>query len=232
MAQVRFGGGVAEMRGSTAGTTYTRTKAGSIARQRVKPAQPNTSYQIDQRSIITELSQAWSQTLTQSQRDAWTEFGVSFPSTNKLGEAVILSGVQAFQRIGARMLAAGEAFLSDAPANQDVSELQTITGTYDVGAGAFQLAWTSTGTLTDDLLIVEVTPGISSGISNYSNRLRPIVYTAVDPTSPTNLEAGFIARFGSLPLVGQKIGVRAHFLRTTNGARSSDLGTSGIVVST
>lgn len=232
MALTRFGGGVAELRGSTGGNTFTRGKAGAVQRSRVKPAQPQSSFQLDQRSILTELSVAWGQTLTQVQRDGWAIFGQNFPSVNKLGDVISLSGIQAFQGVGARLMASGTAYLAVAPANQDVSELQTVTLTLDIGAGSFQLAWTAVGTLDDDKLVVLMTPGISPGITNYASLLRPVLYTAIDPASPTNLEAAFIARFGALPQVGQKIGMRGHFLRSTNGAISSDLSAAGLVVST
>jgi hypothetical protein len=232
MAVTEFGGGVAQLRGSIGGTTFTRTKTGAITRNRVKPTNPQTVYQTDQRSIITELSQAWGQTLTEAQREGWSTFGVNFPSTNKIGQAMNLSGVQAFQRIGARLMAAGEDYLAAAPANQDVVELQTITLTADIGAGAFEVAFTETGTLTTAKLVVEMTPGISPGISAYQNRLRQILVTAADPTSPIDLETAFAARFGALPLVGQKVAVRCHFIETTTGAVSSPLSATAIVVST
>jgi len=232
MAITSFGGGVSDMRGSVGGSTFTRTRAGAITRQRVKPTNPQSQYQMDQRSIITELAQAWGQTLTQAQRDGWSTFGDNFPSVNKLGQQVLLTGNQAFSRVGGRMLAAGQSYLSTAPADQDVAELQSVTATLDIGAGNFELAFTSVGNLGNDLLVIEMTPGISPGISNYTNRLRPVVYTAAAPTSPIDLESGFVARYGALPQAGQKVGIRAHFLRVLNGAVSSPLGTSGIVVST
>jgi len=232
MAVTLFGGGVSDMRGSIGGTTFTRTKAGSISRQRVKPTNPQTTFQTDQRSILTELSQAWGQVLTQAQRDAWAVFGVNFPSTNKLGQAVILSGIQAFSRIGARLVSVGESYLANAPADQNVSELQTLTLTADIGAGDFAAGFTFVGDDSDDRLVLRLTPGLSPGLSNIANRLRQVGALVVASVSPEDIEALYVARFGALPQVGQKVVMRGHYLRVANGAVSSELQAYAIVVST
>lgn len=232
MANVIFGGGVADMRGSTGGTTYSRGKGGSVQRARVKPTNPQSTFQMDQRSIMTELSQAWSQTLTQEQRDGWSAFGVSFPSTNKLGQAIQLSGIQAFSKIGARLVAAGSPYLADAPADQNVGELQTLTLSGDIGAGDFELGFTSVGTISGDRLVIRMTPSISPGISNVGNKLRFVAATAVNPSSPVDLTSLFASRFGGPPLVGKKLVCRASFLRVANGAASSELEAYAIVSET
>lgn len=232
MAVVQFGGGVAGMRGSSGGSTYTRTKAGAIQRARVKGTQPNTIFQSDQKSIISELSTAWGQTLTQAERDGWRDFGVAFPSVNKIGETVLLSGNQAFMRAGAALVAAGESYLSAAPANQDVAELQSLALTADIGAGNFEVAFTNTGDKSADLFIGTMTAGLSPGISNIGSKLRRTITSAADPSSPVDLSAAYALRFGGLPLVGQKVVIRGYFLRPANGATSSYLESSAIVVST
>lgn len=231
MALTSFGNGVTDMRGSISGNTYTRTKAGAMTRARVKPTNPQSEAQLEQRSILTELSTYWAQTLTQAQRDGWNEFGVAFPSTNKLGAVINLAGFNAFQRCNGALMAAGLAILNAAPADQDVSELQTLAVTMNVGAGASNITWTATGTLTDDVLVIRSTPGISPGISNFTNKLRYVAADGPDPESPLAWESLFIDRFGGLPLVGQKVGIEAQFLRSTNGAFSSILRATCIVTS-
>ena len=105
--KVKFGGGVAEARGSIAGTTFSRNKGGSYARQRVTPVNPQTAAQQAQRSRISELATHWGQTLTQAQRDGWVVFAENFPITDVFGDSLVLSGAQGYTRINSRLLAAG-----------------------------------------------------------------------------------------------------------------------------
>lgn len=98
MALVKFGGGVVQMSGSIAGTTFARNRYGNYARARTKPVNPNTDLQQVVRSSMALLTTRWSDTLTAPQRTAWNLYGSNVTMTNKLGESMNLSGFNHYVR--------------------------------------------------------------------------------------------------------------------------------------
>ena len=115
MALIRFGGGVVDARGSVAGNTFTRSKAGAVLRCRRKPINPKSATQLRSRAYATQCTQAWSGTLTAAQRAAWDAYAVNTSWTNKLGESINIGGLAAFLRLNCLLLLAGEALRPAAP---------------------------------------------------------------------------------------------------------------------
>ena len=98
MALIKFGGGVVQMSGSIAGTTFARNRYGNYARARTKPTNPNTAGQQVCRNALSFLTTYWSQTLTAAQRTAWNLYGTSVAMNNRLGESTFLTGFNHFIR--------------------------------------------------------------------------------------------------------------------------------------
>ena len=97
MAKVRFGTGVAEIRGSVGGSVYSRTHAGAIVRNRIVPVNPNTQAQDDIRTLFATVAQLYTD-LTPAQRNAWDEFAQLVNVTNVFGESYVPTGRQMFQQ--------------------------------------------------------------------------------------------------------------------------------------
>lgn len=98
MALVKFGGGVVDMRGSIAGTTFSKNRSGQYARARTKPVNPKTTRQVNIRAVIAYLTDRWSQTLTALQRAAWNLYASNVAMKNRLGETIYLSGFNHYIR--------------------------------------------------------------------------------------------------------------------------------------
>lgn len=98
MALIKFGGGITEMRGSMAGNTYSRNRYGAYVRSRTKPINPNSARQVATRAALAFLTNRWSQTLTVAQRAAWDLYGSNVVMTNRLGEAINLTGFNHYIR--------------------------------------------------------------------------------------------------------------------------------------
>ncbi len=231
MAKVLFGGGIAEIRGSEAGTTWSRNRGGSYSRQRVTPINPQTPAQLAMRTRLSSLATQWGTILTEAQRTAWEEFAQSFPITDRLGQVIILSGIQMYIRLNNRLLAGNAPQLVDAPANQAVTGLTQATNSFDLFTTA-QVAWLPSGLETTERIQIEATPGISPGITFVKNRVRLIVSTANNPIPPTDYFAEWQARFGSLPFEGQKVVTMTRVLNTLNGALSNPFRSDTIVIDT
>jgi hypothetical protein len=93
MALIKLGPMVAEARGSIGGTVFSRNAAGAYARNKSIPVQPNSAQQIAVRSRMTDLTQAWTGTLTGLQRISWGLYGDNVPVLNKVGDSINLNGL-------------------------------------------------------------------------------------------------------------------------------------------
>lgn len=91
-------------------------KGGQYMRARVTPsgAVP-TPEQSVVRNAVSSLASAWSQELTQDQRDGWANYALNVPGTNALGDAIQLSGQNWFIACNTPRLQAELARVDDAP---------------------------------------------------------------------------------------------------------------------
>lgn len=116
MALVKFGAGVIDMRGSIAGTTFSKNRFGQYARARTKPVNPNTTRQDAVRSGVAEATARWSETLNNASRILWNEYAALVAMKNRLGETVFLSGFNHYIRSNAFRISLGFAAIDAAPA--------------------------------------------------------------------------------------------------------------------
>jgi hypothetical protein len=94
-----------EMRGSIAGNTYSRNKAGMIVRYKAKPTQPNNSGQVQARASFGASAVAFTG-LDASDRQSWNQFatqGGGFIPLRKMNEGQF-SGVNAFASLRSSLL--------------------------------------------------------------------------------------------------------------------------------
>jgi len=115
MALIKFGGGIADMRGSIAGTTFARNRFGAYARNRTKPVNPNSSRQVTARNNLSSVVQAWYDVLTAVQRANWATYAAAVPWINALGESQYLTGFNMFVRSNLAVVGAGLTRIDAAP---------------------------------------------------------------------------------------------------------------------
>lgn len=114
MAKIKLGALAQDVRGSIAGNTFARNKGGSYVRQKSSPTQPRTVRQMEQRAILSNVSQAW-RGLSEELRNAWNVYAANNPVTNVFGDAILLSGHGAFVQINALRLTIGLAQITTPP---------------------------------------------------------------------------------------------------------------------
>jgi hypothetical protein len=97
MALVRFGNGISEIRGSIAGSTFSRTHAGAVIRNRIKPTNPNTQPQADIRYLFSYVAASYAD-LSEAERKQWREFAEALTFwKNRLGESYTPTARQVYQ---------------------------------------------------------------------------------------------------------------------------------------
>jgi len=220
---------VGAMSGSIGGSTASHNAGGAYFRTRVVPVNPQTPAQTTVRSNLSNASARWGGVLTQIQRDGWVTFAENFPIVDRLGQALQLSGQQAYVRLNSRLLAAELPFLDDAPIDQNVTDLLTVEATWSIAGAKLDIAFTPTPLAADDYLIVRATPAFSPGKNYFTKMLRVIVVSAAAQASPLDVLAEWQAKFGAVPAVGSKIGFEINVIRATNGAYDAVLRTTMLV---
>lgn len=78
--------------GSIGGVTYSHNKAGMYRRARSIPVNPNTGFQEQVRSALTEAVNFWTTQLTDTNRATWNLYAANTPVLGVLGDAIQLSG--------------------------------------------------------------------------------------------------------------------------------------------
>lgn len=101
--------------GSRGGSVSARNRGGNYMRQRVTPVNPRTANQIGARARLGALSAAWRDALDDAQRTAWQAYADSLSLTDPLGQAIRLTGLNAYVRGNSLRLQAGLARLDTAP---------------------------------------------------------------------------------------------------------------------
>lgn len=125
---------VGSVSGSLGGITGARNRGGQYLRRRAVPTNPNTSRQSERRSNLANLVNAWTNTLEPEQQTAWTVYGVNTPTTDSLGQPLILTGQQEFLRTNLARLSAGLTTINDAPTTFNRGETPTILTTLELPA--------------------------------------------------------------------------------------------------
>jgi len=129
MANIRFGGGIADARGSIGGTTLSRGSGGAIARTRVKGVNRRSVLQSTRRQVAGRLSLYWSSTLTGPERSAWSNYAAATPWANKLGDTIYLSGIAMFIRTNTLRAITGQAVSPTAPTTPGQATPLDVTAT-------------------------------------------------------------------------------------------------------
>lgn len=92
--------------GSIGGVTGSHNKGGQYLRARTNPTNPNTAAQQRARTAFTAASEGWSG-ITPEERISWGAFAQQQAWTNRLGDAIQLSGQNAYVASYAALTAAG-----------------------------------------------------------------------------------------------------------------------------
>lgn len=96
MANIQTGSIVADIRGSVATETYSRNQGGLYVKSRTGPSGEPTAKQLAVTDAMTLLSQAWSGTLTDQQRQDWRSYASQHPQPNCWGVRSLTNGYTRF----------------------------------------------------------------------------------------------------------------------------------------
>ncbi len=110
-----------QVSGSIGGTTFSHNRFGSYKRNRSIPVNTNTARQVAVRNAVRSLAIAWGLTLTQLQRDAWEVYAGEINWTNRLGQAVNLTGLNHYVRCNTPRVQLAIARIDTAPTDFELA---------------------------------------------------------------------------------------------------------------
>src|SRR5690606_34647533 len=178
-------------------------------------------------SRLTTNAQAW-RGLSEAQRASWNAAVSSFARTDIFGDLKNPSGFNLFVRLNNNLEAAGQSPLTAAPVPSEVLTVNFTGLAADVSDAEVVLTLSGNVPAGTSMLIF-ATPGVSPGVNFVKSEYRLISVQAAAATTPIDVGAAWIAKFGSL-IADQKLFVKVVFVNNTTGQTSSAQSLSTIVV--
>lgn len=134
-----------ELAGSIGNNTWSHNKGGAYVRRRSIPTNPNSTRQQDTRTALQLASSAW-RNLAPEEAASWNAWAALNPVLNRFGEAVQLTGQQAFVMLNSRIIGAGvNSFaITTAPITGNPPPLLSLTAANETPTDEISVTWTAT----------------------------------------------------------------------------------------
>ena len=190
--------------GSQAQTTYSHNRAGQYMRSRRTPTQPVGTGRRGTVRANFSASAKYYASLTAAQQAAWTAYAAMYPTTDALGQSIVLTGQQMCLRIQANLLNAGGAMVATPPVSNAVASAGTPTFTAVHGA-AITLTPTGAGAAADFQVYAFSAPQ-SSGTS-FCKTFWQAGHVAGNSVAAIVATTAYVAQFGAIA-AGQRIFVK------------------------
>lgn len=225
--KMKFGAIVVDGSGKIGGQVASKNKSGNYLRTKVTPINRKTDAQMAVRSQLSYLSKAWAG-LSEANRGSFNGAVGAYQKTNIFGDLKSPSGFNLFVKLNSVALAVGTALLTTCPAPASTGSVGAFTIVADNSSNTLVATLPDLDLETGDLKI-EATPAYSAGKSFIESEYRTIGYAAA-AASPLSLTALYIAKFGGIGAVGQKISVRISPINSVSGQMGSGASASTDIV--
>ena len=211
MARIQLASNLDDARGKIGNIVYSKGRSVHTQRKRVKPTNPQTSYQNRIRSLVAVFSAAW-RSLDPAFILSWNQAALQQFKSNIFGSKYHTTGHKLF--IATNVNAALVDYTSTiyGPSNPTHPSYSAKINLFDANSGGL----TPHITLQVDQVpsgaycVIEGTPYLSPGISSYKRRFVPLklLKTGQGGLSDINIKTEWTARFGSM-IAGKKIAIRS-----------------------
>lgn len=231
MASVILGGGVAAASGSVGGTVFSRNAAGPYMRNRSIPVNPASAFQVVVRNLMAQLTSAWVETLSDTERSLWETYAENVQLPGPLGNDRNVGALAMYVRSNVPRLQADPVNLPRVDAGPGIFDLGTFTNPdpadYDPVGQDFDLAFDATDAWAnedDAAMLVYASPPQNKTVNYYNGPYRFAGVILGDgttpPTSPATISLPFTV------LGDQRVFVRARVTRADGRLSSSFRGST------
>ena len=220
MANVTYGPTIADARGLCGPIVYTRTHAGACIQARPRVVNPRTPAQLWVRRLVGLTNQAWSTTLSPSDRAAWAAAAAQVTERTTVGTQFTHTPQSYYTRHALNAANAGGS-TSVAPPS---GPLQHSPGALTLTAGGSppSIQLTTANPIPDGCgVILMATPSLRAGIYQYQRYYRQLRNADLSPVLPTqmpDLTTPYLATHGGWQ-IGQTIALTAAFVRFADGEK-------------
>lgn len=215
MALAKYGGIISELRGKEAGVIFSRNAYGSYMKQKVSPVNPQTQKQLDQRTLMGNMAQAWAG-LSSGDKDSWENLGSQVTRVNRFGDTTYYTGFSLFMKCNRNIVLVGGTPVDTASSVPSIPVLSITNLEPDLTIPSMNLAFTPT-VPTGFAMVVYYTNNILTGRRFVKNYYRLVQVVAAAGTSPENSYAEWLAYFGSVMVEGAQIFVKAKLIHVASG---------------
>ena len=227
MALIKFGGGVAAISGTIAGTVYARNRAGAYSRNWAKPINAPTIPQSQRRVLFGQTASMWSE-LSLAARDGWNALAATTERKNRLGDTYQPTGRQIFMEVQQNMLLAGETPFAAAPADTNKpGMIASANVTFFTAAGNLDeaAAQLSPAPTAGSVLIVFATPPVpnTGQRTNYNSLYRRVGDSFAIVGNTADFTTGYTDLYGDAMANGEAINWKLAVLDPANGQVSDYL---------
>lgn len=231
MALIKTGIAVGQISGRIAGNVFSRNRGGAYVRNGAIPTRSTTPFAEAAKARLGDWSKGWAN-LTAVQQMAWKNWASQNPVINRLGDAITLSGHQAYVQLNINIANANGAPIDVPPVVAPPLALNSLSATYDIGAGTFNIAFSPNPLGSGECLAIEAAVVDNPGV-NYVQNLYKLISVEADSTaSPVvGVDTALAARFGTV-MVGQRVFYRCYVVNQETGLKSGVSVTQGTVIST
>ena len=183
-------------RGKFGGSIFNQWRSIQYAKRWASPTNPGTPAQLARRAALTTFTRSWA-TLTNLQREAWTNWAEQHLRTDWTGKPLRITGQNAYISCNARLAILQESAISTPPSVSAPGAFDTLT-IAQPGATTTAITADWTAPTDDNLSIVFWAEGpISFGREPSRVRARIINISGADELTPVNLFATTVkARYG------------------------------------
>lgn len=227
MAKITYGGLITSASGSMGGTVFSRNRYGPYIRRRAIPVNPDTSYQMEIRAILSAISQAW-RGLTDDQRLQWRTWAANNPVTDTEGYTQTLAPNAAFVSCNHRLLQGGDPVLTAPPVIDAPDALTDLTVAAAAGLATCTIAFTPTPLAAGIKMMVFAAVVNSTGITYVKNLYKLTEISAAAAASPLDIHPDLVDRFGAL-IAGQVVHVKALTIDSATGLISPPASDDSVV---
>ena len=225
---LKFGMIVTDGRNKLGGHVLSKNRGGNYARTKVTPVNPRSVAQSNVRAIFTSLSQAW-RGLLQTDRDAWNAAVINFQKTNIFGDLKSPSGFNLYQRLNNVLAQTGSGSIDIPPLPSSIGVFHITSVTATVASPSLSVILNS-ALDNDTVLMVFATPPLSPGKTFVKNQFRLISVIQPEGTTPFNALASYVAKYGGVGVIGQKIFIQTVPCNSNTGQQGTPSEASVITV--
>jgi len=171
-----------KLRGKLSAVVFSHNKGGDYVRAGGAPTNPNTSRQQTCRTILGNLAQFWTNTLTVDQRAQWNTYAENHPIENALGQEIRITGLAWMARVNARLQDAADTLMLVPPSAPAPGGLESLTVAFTSGT-AVSVTYTD-ALAADERMQLWVSLPVSLGSSPNFRQCRLVGYSAAEAATP------------------------------------------------